>query len=193
VSISFLPVAATVAYAEGRDRYEEMRRLAIRRFGSTSNPTVAEQVLKASLILSADQQTLLELRSLATALEKDIQVKNGELTPNPAVAAWAKFAMALWNFRSGDFEKALQWADQCEAVPDLNMARAASLSSIRAIIAKQWNQSAKAQALVEDCREQVRHAIAGKIWANTPGSGFWFDWVIAALLLAEAEKAPGPA
>ncbi|HEY8960678.1 MAG TPA: serine/threonine-protein kinase, partial [Luteolibacter sp.] len=65
VSRHLLPAAATLCQSGDRERYEWFRRMAIERFAKTSHPVVAEQVIKATLLLPADQKTLDVLKPLA--------------------------------------------------------------------------------------------------------------------------------
>lgn len=197
VSFDLLPVAATVAYTEGADRYEEIRRMAIARFRTTSNPIVAEQTLKACILLPADKKTLQSLERLAGVVEHAIESRAGPIGTDPHNTAWACFAMSLWNYRISEFSKAASWAERCLDYPNKNEARTATFLIVRAMIEQQSGQSEKARASLAQARDTVHDAFSSKTWMTTTWPGriggqvFWFDWINASLLLNEAERLIG--
>lgn len=191
VSINLLPPAAAVTYAGDAQAYEEIRRMAIERFGATTNGVVAEQTLKACILLPADETTLRSLAPLAGVIERAIEQKEAPIGTDFHFTAWACFAMSLWNYRIGDFPKAVQWAERGLAFPKDNEARIASTLIVRAMIEQKSGQPANARASLAQGRDAVQKVFARNAWVKSKPPAYWFEWLNAALLLAEAERLIG--
>lgn len=191
ISINLLPAAATVTYAGDVQTYEEIRRMAIRRFGHTTNGVVAERTLKACSLLPADEESLHALEPLAGIVERAIESKEGQMGTEPAYTAWGCFAISLWNYRTGDFRKAVQWAEKSLAFPKDNQARIASVLTVRAMIEQKLGQPADARASLAQAREPIQKVFAGNGWLAPHPPVSWFEWLNAALLLTEAERLVG--
>ena len=58
VSNNLLPATAAVAYASGAQSYEQLRRMALARFGATGNGGVGQETMEGCLLMPADQKTL---------------------------------------------------------------------------------------------------------------------------------------
>jgi tetratricopeptide (TPR) repeat protein len=191
VSINLLPAAATVTYAGDVQTYEKIRRMAIERFGGTTNAVVAERTLKVCSLLPGDEKTLHALVPLAGIVEHAIEFREGQMGTAPEFTAWGCFAMSLWNYRIGDFRQAAQWAERSLAFPKDNEARIASVLTVRAMIEQKLGQPANANASLAQARDPMQRAFAGNRWlASTPPVS-WFEWLNAALLLTEAERLVG--
>ncbi|WP_338285299.1 serine/threonine-protein kinase [Luteolibacter sp. LG18] len=189
VSFELLPVAATVAYTQPPQAYEEIRALAIKRFGATSNAVVAEQVLKSCILRPPDPDTLRALAPLAASVERAIPAKPP--APNNHNSAWSTFAMSLWYYRSGDLATATAWGKRCLSSSNQNEARAASVLVVSAMIEKRAGRTESARAALADGRGKVQAALTGKRWLTEKSSAYWFDWLNAAVLLSEAESVVG--
>lgn len=188
VSVNLLPAAAAVTYVGEQQSYEEIRRMAMDRFGSTHNGVVAEQTIKVCLLLPADGKTLQSLRSLVGTVEREIDQKSGVMGTDFHFTSWGCLAMALWNYRTGNFPKAAQWAERSLGLPDDNEARIASVLIVRAMIEKKTGQSERARASLAQGREAVQREFTTREWMHPKPPAQWFEWLNAALLLTEAEK-----
>ena len=189
VSINLLPATASVAFADGAQPYEEIRRMAIHRFGSTSQQVVAEQTLKACLLLPGDQKTLQSLTPLATFLEQAVghlEAKNNGLFPG-----YVYFALALSHYRTGEYPQAAEWAKQCLDFPNKTDARTAAMLIVLAMIEQKQGQSTNARASLAQGRAAVESAFQKKEWVTMPDHLYWVDWFNAAILLREAERLIG--
>jgi serine/threonine protein kinase len=189
VSINLLPATASVAFADGAQPYEEIRRMAINRFGSTSQQVVAEQTLKACLLLPADRETLQSLTPLANFLEQAVghlEAKNNGLFPG-----YVYFALALTHYRAGEYPQAAEWAKRCLDFPNKTDARTAAMLIVRAMIEQKQGQSTNARVSLAQGRAAVESAFAKKEWVTMPDHLYWVDWFNAAILLREAEQLIG--
>jgi len=187
VSINVLPAGATVAYAEGKEPYEDVRRMIIERFSGTTNGVVAEQTLKSCILLPADAKTLHSLEPLARVVEHAIEHKEDLIGTDFHYTAWACFAMALWNYRVGDFNESARWVDKGLAFPDDNEARVASTVILRAMIEQRSGKPAIARASFTEGSAPVKRAFTGNAWIMAKLPISWFEWIDAALLDKEAD------
>lgn len=191
VSVNLLPAAAAVAYAGDLGAYEEIRRLAIERFGSTSHGVVAEQTLKTCILFPPDEKAIQALRPLAQIVEREIENKEGLIGTDFHYTAWACFGMALWNYRLGRFSDAGRWAERCLAFPKDNEARIASMLIVRAMIEWKSGQAEAARSSMAEGGGAVKTVFANNAWMKPKLAAQWFEWLHAALLRAEAERLLG--
>jgi serine/threonine protein kinase len=191
VSFNLLPVAAAVAYTEGRPGYEAIRQIAMQRFCGTANPQVAEQTLKGCLLMPADDQTVRSLAPLAGIVQRAIDSREGLIGTYPYNTAWACFAISLMDYRAGEFARAAEWAQRCLASPDNNEVRTATMGIVLAMIEQRSGQPDRARATLEWARRPVDAAMRDDKWENGEWPLFWFDWINASILLKEAEQLIG--
>jgi len=185
LSIAFIPAAATLSQAGDHARYAALRRAAIGRFKQTTNLVVAEQVLKSALLMPADRDVLSELEPLAASLKRAIDAGEVSLVNNPDRLAWTEFALALSDFRRGDYAAAGGWATRYETARRRNLSRDASLDCLMAMIAWKSGRHEEAIARLQTGKKAVDAAFAQKMELGNANS-FWFDWVNARLLCREA-------
>jgi serine/threonine protein kinase len=188
VSFNLLPAAASVAYAGGAQSYEELRQMAIQRFGSTTNSVVAERSLKACILLPADEKSLKALEGLAKMVERDIEQKQGTMGNDAHYTAWGCFALSLWNYRIGNLPKAAQWSARSLAFPNDNEARIASLQILNAMIERKLGHSNQAKVSLDQGRKTIQKVFAQGEWLKLRPPSYWFEWLNAALLLREADR-----
>jgi len=189
VSTNLLPAAATVAYAGGPDAYEEIRRMAIERFGATGNGGVAQETMEACLLMPADQKALQSLAPMASFLEK--ADADGRLVRTPQFSAWVFFTLSLFHYRTGEYAKAADWAQRFLTLKTKNDVRTASMLVVHAMIEQKLGQTPEAQTSLAQGRAAVEAAFANQTWLTPPKGASWFDWVNAAVLLREAERLVG--
>jgi len=187
VSLSVLPAAALVAYNGETQRYEEIRQLAAARFHSTTNPVVAEEILKACLLFPAGKEMLQSLIPLREVVERAIEMKQGLTGTDPLHNAWACFSLSLFYYRAGEYIKAVQWADRCLASSNKVDSRTADIGIIRAMIEQKLGRTAQARDLLTPARKAVKSAFEAKA-ALQPGPAHGEDWIAASVLLVEAER-----
>jgi serine/threonine protein kinase len=191
VSKHLLPAAATLCQSGDRERYEWFRKMAIERFAGTSHPVVAEQVVKAVLLLPADQKTLAALKPLGEITERAVETGEGAYRYNRDLIAWSYFSLTLLSYREGDDTRATAWAERCLAVATPNLARQTSVRIILAMIAHRSERPDAARVLLAAAALPVRARFSENMQLSVPNEGFWFDWVNARILLREATELIG--
>jgi len=110
--------------------------------------------------------------------------------PTPTVSAQAALALALWDYRHGDFETAVAWCRRLLAYPECNAVDGTTARIILGLAGRQLNQMAESQRQIDVARQVIDKKFSGEVEAGNEAEGFWFDWVLARALLAEA-AAPG--
>lgn len=162
--------------------YERFRAEGIARFSGTACPAT-DRILKISLLLPADKKLIASLGTLATATTKYF----GEADAGGDVfqAAWLSVSLALWEYRSAEYPKAVDWCRRCLAYPEANAPRTATAHIIMAMSLQREGKLADAQAELLAGREIVESKFKSRV--GTPVQGFWFDWVFARILLREGE------
>ncbi|MES2474393.1 MAG: serine/threonine-protein kinase [Verrucomicrobiota bacterium] len=191
VSRNLLPAAAAICYSRDSARYEVIRSMAIERFAGTARPVVAEQVIKASLLMPADPETLLALEPFAEIIEQAIQSGRGAYGNDRHLIAWSSFSLALFNYRKGDDKHASEWANLCLASGHPDASRSASARILLALIEHQAGRPSNARAFLALAGPPIREKFTENLKLSETDQGFWFDWVNALILLREAEALIG--
>jgi len=186
-SRDLLPAAAALCASGKPGQYDRFRRMAIQRFSHTSHPVVAEQILKAGLLLPADEAMLESLEPLAEIAETSLLSRDRE--ENDAyMKAWRTFSISLWYWRRGDARAAASWARRSLASSDqtpsrvvlsklvLAMAEAGSEGAVPA-----RNELSEARAAIDRWFSEFSKS------GGVSRGGLWSDWVSARILLKEAE------
>ena len=157
-----------------------------------SDPVAAEQVIKNSLILPADKITLQRMRPLVAVVEASIAKDGPRSATNNYYASWQPLALSLYEFRSENFAQAVFWGRSCFDYADQTPARIAMTHIVLAMAYARQNQREQARAELLVGRELIARRlpegptkISDLGWSS---DGVWHDWVIAHLLLVEAEK-----
>ena len=185
ISITLLPAAAMLSWEEDTARYEVIRGMAADRFADTSRPVVAEQLLKACLLMPATTELMAKLRPPAERLEASVREGHAELAGNPSRVAWSGFALSLLYYRQGDHAKAEEWLRPCLGEAGANPSRDAAARCLSAMIETGRGRGADAAAELEYARAAVGARFAKGLELGNVNS-FWFDWVNARVLLREA-------
>ena len=191
ISIQILPAAAAICETGNIAEYEHLRAMAVKRFGGTANPVVAEQVLKACLLMPAEPEFLTRLghfESLLIAAESRFPAVSGY---EIHLAAWRGFAMALMKFRQGRHDSALEWITKCLEREGWNRARDAMCLTLRAMIRQQHGQRDEAAADLEAAHALVRPQFSPVVRIFDQGEPQWQDWINARILLREADGVLG--
>ena len=191
ISIQLLPAAATICETGNFTEYEHLRAMAVKRFGGTANHVVAEQILKACLILPAESEFLASLGNLESLLiaadSRHPAITGHEIN----LAAWRGFAMALMKFRQGRHDSALEWITRCLEREGQNRARDAMCLTLRAMIRQQRGQRDEAAADLEAAHALVRPLFSPVVRIFDQGEPQWQDWLNARILLREADALAG--
>ena len=171
--------------------YENLRAMAVARFGGTSNPIIAEQVTKACLLTPAGPEFMAKLAPLESLMLATHANSVARTSHDQNIEVWREFALALMAYRRGNLDRALDWSTKCLASRNQNTARDALALTLRAMCQLRLGRAGDARA----ARDDARAIIAGPF--ATPNGIFarvepqWQDWINARILLREADALPG--
>ena len=185
ISRDLLPAAALMCEAGDFPGYQALRIMAIGRFGNTSNPVVAEQMIKVCLLRPADREIMKKLEPLMAVLEKG----GGSGAQDPNLAMWRIFSLSLMEYRRGNFTESAGWVGKCLNQPPANSARDALARIVRAMA---WQRLGDVGDYHGEM-DAVRAIIAAR-FSTKPGIYERFesiDWLNARILFREADALIG--
>lgn len=184
ISFEFLSVATAVSEWGEPGEYEELRKLAIERFGKSSHPVVAEHVVKATLLHPADQPTLQKLAPLADVLEASLARKDR----SEHLLAWQQFSLSLMSYRQGNLEAAAEQARASLAMASNSEHRRVSNELLLAMIDLHMGNIPAARAAITNARREVDHWLEGPFRLTNPDGTLWYNQHAVLVLLREAES-----
>jgi len=167
--------------------YERFRQEAIARYAGSKNAFV-DLIIKFSLLLPANQEMMKDLAPQAELVEKTFPADDERHSHDSVSEAWHAVALALFEYRRGDFAKATEWCNRCLGNPQYVAPRSAAAEAILAMSRWQMNQREDALAAL---------VLAGSMAAGKYNAGpdvkvgpeyFWFDWEFARILVRECEE-----
>ena len=187
ISMPLIAAAAAMCEAGDRSGYERLRSMGISRFSDTKSPVVAEQVMKACLILPADRKTMEQLQPLIDVLTKG----GGRSERDQNLVLWRKFAMGLLEYRRGNFSTSLEWCNGCLSDPNKNPARDALALTVRAMDDYRLGRVEESRQEIDVVKRttQVRYLTKLGIF-ELPGI-YWQDWINIRVLVREADALMG--
>ena len=167
--------------------YEQLRREMMRRFADVSDPQVAERVLKNSLLVPASGEAVKTLQPIASYILVYVQ---GMSTAYPDKTAWQFSALGLFYLRQGNFAEA---ADNCRKClryvgPEgSNSPRLAAANVILAMCEHRLDHHDLALEKLAAGKSLIEQNFMEGLKRGSGFSGYWFDWLLARVLLQEAE------
>ncbi len=164
--------------------YERFCRNTIRRFGHTSELRVAERSLKSSLLRPPSSELLTALAPLANTLE---QAPYNKSYPS-WVAPWRCMTLALYEYRRGNFARAVHWGESALNTPPMPPHCIASSHAILALAYHQLGQNDDSLNSLTACRELLANKFKGDRMIDSSQNPYWHDWVLCWIL--EREAAP---
>ncbi len=173
------------------ENYRHLITRTLSHFAHTQNPIAAEQLIKLSLIVPADEYTMDSLQPLADVVRTSIPADT-LIGDQDGYIAWRVLSLSLYEYRMGEFARAIDLSKQCLEYRDSSPTRIALCHLIQAMAYSRLHLPDKARS-----EFAVGHALVeqkfpdglGKIkYLGSNPSGFWYDWIIAYLLQQEAER-----
>jgi tetratricopeptide (TPR) repeat protein len=147
---------------------------------------MAERVIKACLLLPADEKLLQKLRPLAALAEESFAQP---MASDRLTLAWRAFSLALMKYREGDFKSAEAMSQKSLAFDSRNDVTIASVRLSLAMSHFQLGQEELARNELAEARDTIEnHQLATDNGVDV----VWFDWVFARILLREATGLIGP-
>ena len=158
-------------------------------FEGTTDPVAAEQIIKVSLIAPADQSILDKLAPMEKLL-KDSMEGLAENVDSYRFA-WRDLSLALLDYRRGNYNDSVSWAEKSLAATDQHPPRVAMTHVLLGMCYAKQGYMDRSRSHLEFAGQSINRALPdGLVRIPDLGNytrGFWHDWTIAYLLLKEAE------
>lgn len=183
-----MAVGVSQVEAEHLEDYQELRNLAIAKYGSSSNYTFSAVVLKSCLLTPAGPRVLEGVQPLANNVTMRLDSRSSDAI-DAEQGAFAAMSMALVEYRKGNFARAREWCGRSLAFPDTNDARSATVHAIGSMAARKLGQSESADSELADSQKIAKKTLEpNPLVFQRPSQGYWQDCAIARILLKEAEE-----
>jgi hypothetical protein len=178
--------AAALVELGDRIGYERLRGELVPRFDPDHQQQIcAERIVKLSLLLPADQTTLKVLAPLL-----DVAINVGP--EDHQMAPWLFVSCALLEYRQGEYQKSI---DRCRRTLDSRRqgvegvhSRTAAFQVILGMSLHQLERDGDAVLELGKGRKLIETAFKRGIARRADAQGYWFDWVVARILLREADE-----
>jgi len=168
--------------------YKHFRQVAIARLAGDFNAIDADRILKASLLLPADTETMKSLEPFArlatTSFDKGVK------DPGYAsyLAIWSCVSLALTSYRQGDMVAAKDWCQKSLDSGYTNVfPRIAASRIIKAMACHQLGAVEEARSELAQGKKQIDNYFAAGFQPGNSTEGWRYDWLNARILLREAE------
>jgi hypothetical protein len=187
-TLDYLASGAVLAEISDTTGFESFRREAISRFKGTDIQAAAERVIKISLLQPADDKVLAALSPLAEVAARPFT----KADEGPAIIAfreaWRAISVALFEYRSGDYAKAVQWCRSSVACRQDIPVRTATARLILAMSLQQQKQHEAGLSELEQARNTIEKGFDAGVKQGRWDRGLWFDWLFARVLSREASE-----
>jgi eukaryotic-like serine/threonine-protein kinase len=185
VTLDHFRLGAALVEAGQRDDYERLRWEAVLRFGNASSTvsTLPDRLIRTCLMLPANRQLLESLRPAAEAAERELAGGSPEREP------WISSALALLEYRRGDDLKAAVFCTRCLNSRGANGPPGALARVVLALASWRLEKHEQGLATLKQADEQINLAFNKGLGLNLHRlGGYWFDWVLARILLLEGQE-----
>jgi serine/threonine protein kinase len=190
-AVALLRLGPALIVAGDVPAYHQFVDDSIARFSNISNAMASEQVMKACLIYPPNASDLEGLSSLSNVLSRAISEPASNEDSN--MLSWREFAMALYDYRCGDFSNSVALLQKSMAAQNFLPERTAMDYFVLAMALCQAKHVTDANAELDSGQALIHQycpnakgiiSIAGM---DPKISLYWYDWVIAQILQREAQ------
>ena len=191
VTLDYLARGAVLAEIGDTNGYKSFREEAIGRFKGNDIQAAAERIIKISLLQPADEKALAALAPLAEVAARPFK----KADEGPAIIAfreaWRASSLALFEYRSGHYAKAVQWCRSSLACRQDLPVRTATARLVLAMALQQQKQHEAGVSELQQARNTVEKGFDAGLKQGRWDRGLWFDWLFARVLLHEASELLG--
>jgi serine/threonine protein kinase len=162
---------------ESPTEYMDFRREMIASYQPARDQRQAEHLLKSCLLAPTDEEALSSLRP-AVEVMGDPQ--------KTSLPSWSGLALALYHYRSGRLDDALQACEIALNDPQAKLSCRVTLMAVSSMIHSAMGKTKEAEADLAKANEWIAGANDEDSIAGKPTENVWFDWTIAEALVREA-------
>jgi eukaryotic-like serine/threonine-protein kinase len=168
--------------------YDRIRQAALARLGNTTSPTAAEQLIKTSLLLPADDSIFKQLEPLEHIVTDALGSHNPTVNDGSLMAAWRALSLSLLDYRRGDFNAAVNELHVCLNYPGQSPACIASAHFLLSMALHQLGKTEEAEEELAQGRAMVQDRFQKKLESGDNKTGKIEGWIEAPILMHEAES-----
>ena len=168
--------------------YDRIRRMELTRLDGTTNPIAAEHLVKTSLLLPADPSVMQKMDPLAKILTNSLASNDPKINDHAFYASWRTIALALLEYRQGDFTNSIHWLDQCSTYSGQAPSCVATAHIIRGMALSRLGKDQEADEELKLGRQMVGETFQKKLAWGDNQSGTLPSWLMARIFLREAEN-----
>ncbi len=181
VTLDFQACGALLADANDEQGYSRFRTTLASTHRLVADGDEGGRILKSCLLRPVDARLEETLAPLAETV-----VSWYPTLPREQQTSWAPMPVSLWRYRTGDFHGAVEFARRALAGTNATMAHRPAHEAIIAMASHQLGDHAAARTSLTNAREAVERKFAGSLVEGAGGSGYWYDWLFARVLVREA-------
>jgi serine/threonine protein kinase len=186
VTRDYMRAAAALLHVGNTEGYSHLCREARTRFATTTDQVSVEQLLKINLLKPQPDDVLASLESLAGAAAASFSnLPPASLT---TVEAWRLTSLALYEHRRGNWGRAVSYSRSVLGAADAP-ARTAMVDCILAMSCARIGQTAESKAALAEGSKLIAERFSKPL--DTRVLDTWYSWVMARILLQEAEGLAG--
>ncbi len=185
-SLDYSRCAVTFVEVGDRETYQQFRQSALAQFGATQDPLIAERTLKVCLLTPPDRELMTALMPLYEVSAKSLQPEDSTRTSEEWMIPWRCISVGLMEYRRGRPQEAIRYAERCISYGPSNPARVATAEVIRAMAHQSAGNSKLARLELAEVRSIIQEKFTRNLDIGTGTEGYWFDWLVARILLREA-------
>ncbi|MCF7673764.1 MAG: serine/threonine protein kinase [Akkermansiaceae bacterium] len=173
--------------------FERFRRAMVARFAKMPGVLSAERTVKVALLVPAGEDLM---QALDPLIDVSVDSLSG-LDQQPVTGnvdhleIWRMDSVALGEYRRGRFDRAEAWSRACLEFSKDNSSREATARILLALALHQQGRVGEARSELAPACAAVATTFGQELRIDYAGSAWWFDWLIARILLREAEELIG--
>jgi len=168
--------------------YDRIRKAALTRLNTTTNPNAAEQLMKTSLLLPADDFILQQLEPLERIVAGTFKSHDPAVNDGGLLAAWRAFALSLLEYRRGNFTAAVDELEICSSYPGQSPACVASTHLLLSMALRQLGKLEQADTELKEGQSMVQDWFQKKLETGNDKTGRIQGWIMTPILQHEAES-----
>jgi serine/threonine protein kinase len=168
--------------------YDRIRKMELMRLAGTTNLVAAEQLVKTSLLLPADRAVMQRLDPLGKMLADSMASNDPKINDGSHFASWRAIALALLEYRQGNFTNALHWLEQCSTFSMQTPSCVATAHIFRSMAWSKLGKHPEADVELKIGKQMVDQLFQQKLEWGDDRSGQLPGWLTARIFLREAEN-----